>query len=332
VNFSVSGHSQRMAPPGNRSTIYDILSESALRGRDLLSIMDLTAEEALLVLDVAARLKRSKFDETQTLCGKGQTLAMLFEKPSLRTRVTFEAGMTQLGGHAIYLEGRLGQRETVPDVARNLERWVDGIMARTFDHKTVVDLADNASIPVINGLSDHEHPCQALADFQTIIELSGPVEGKKIAFIGDGNNVCNSLLLLAAKLGADFSLGCPSGYEPDRNVLAAGAIEAARTGSTITITNNVKEAADQADVIYTDVWSSMGQEDEQKEREMVFAPYQVNSELVNLAKPDVIVLHCLPAHRGEEITADVLEGPHAFVFDQAENRLHAQKAVLALLL
>jgi len=321
-----------MAPPGSRSTIYDILSESSLRGRDLLSISDLTAVEATLILDVAAQLKQAKFDETQTLCAKGQTLAMLFEKPSLRTRVTFEAGMTQLGGHAIYLEGLLGVRETVPDVARNLERWIDGIMARTFAHQTVVDLAKHASIPVINGLSDHEHPCQALADFQTIIEHRGHAEGQKIAFIGDGNNVCNSLMLLAAKLGASFSLGCPVGYEPDPNVVAASTIDASKTGAKIVVTNDVNEAADGADVIYTDVWSSMGQEEEQSIRSIAFAPYQVNSALVNVAKPDVIVLHCLPAHRGEEITAEVLDGPHAVVFDQAENRLHAQKAVLALVL
>jgi len=332
LNYDLIGRSQRMAPPGSRSTIYDILSESSLRGRDLLSISDLSADEALLVLDVAARLKAGKFDETQTLCAKGQTLAMLFEKPSLRTRVTFEAGMTQLGGHAIYVEGLLGVRETVPDVARNLERWVDGIMARTFSHKTVVDLANFASIPVINGLSDYEHPCQALADFQTIIEHRGTVIGQNIAFIGDGNNVCNSLMLLAAKLGAHFSLGCPAGYEPDPAVVAESAILAAKSGSTITVINDAKEAAASADVIYTDVWSSMGQEDQQKEREVHFAPYQVNSELLSVAKQDVIVLHCLPAHRGEEISAEVLDGPHAVVFDQAENRLHAQKAVMALVL
>jgi ornithine carbamoyltransferase len=257
---------------------------------------------------------------------------MLFEKPSLRTRVTFEAGMTQLGGHAIYLEGKLGVRETVPDVARNLERWVDGIMARTFSHQTVLDLAEYAAIPVINGLSDYEHPCQALADFQTIIERRGTVEGQKIAFVGDGNNVCNSLMLLAAKLGAHFSIGCPPGYEPASGVVAESAIDAKVSGSKIVVTNDVYEAVDGADVIYTDVWSSMGQEDEKAEREVAFAGFQVNSALVAKAKKDVIVLHCLPAHRGEEISADVLDGPHSFVFDQAENRLHAQKAVMALVL
>jgi ornithine carbamoyltransferase len=321
-----------MAPPGTRTTIYDILSESSLRGRDLLSISDLSADEALLILDVAARLKQGKFDETQTLCAKGQTLAMLFEKPSLRTRVTFEAGMTQLGGHAIYLEGLLGLRETVPDVARNLERWIDGIMARTFAHSTVVQLAEYAAIPVINGLSDYEHPCQALADFQTIFERRGAVEGQKLSFIGDGNNVCNSLMLLSAKLGCNFSIGCPPGYEPDPNVVTIATLEASKTGSTIVVTNDVNEAANSADIIYTDVWSSMGQEDQQKKREVDFAPYQVNAKLMSYAKADAMLLHCLPAHRGEEITAEVLDGPQSYVFDQAENRLHAQKAVLALVL
>jgi len=332
VSLNLIGRSQRMAPPGGRSTIYDVLSETSLRGRDLISITDLSTDEALLLLDVAAKLKDGKFDETQTLCAKGQTLAMLFEKPSLRTRVTFEAGMTQLGGHAIYLEGLLGVRETVPDVARNLERWVDGIMARTFAHQTVLDLAEFASIPVINGLSDFEHPCQALADFQTIIEHRGSVVGQKIAFIGDGNNVCNSLMLLAAKLGANFALGCPLGYEASPDVVATAAIDAVKNGSNIMITNSAKEAAEGADVIYTDVWSSMGQEDQQQKRSADFAPYQVNANLVSLAKKDAIILHCLPAHRGEEISAEVLDGPQSVVFDQAENRLHAQKAVMSLLL
>ena len=206
---------------------------------------------------MAARLKANKFDATQTQFAQGQTLAMLFEKPSLRTRVTFEAGMNQLGGHAINLEGRLGQRETVPDVARNLDRWLDGIMARTFEHKTVLELAEYAHVPVINGLSDREHPCQAFADFQTLAERKGELKGLKLAYVGDGNNVAHSL---------------------------------------------------------------------------IFAPFQVNAELVAHAKPDVLIMHCLPAHRGEEITADVIDGPHAVVFDQAENRLHAQKAVLALVL
>ena len=329
---NVSTQSQRMAPPRDRSELYDILSEPRLRGRDLLSISDLSIDEARLILDVAARLKRNKFDATQTLMAQGQTLAMLFEKPSLRTRVTFEAGMTQLGGHAIYLEGRLGQREPTPDVARNLDRWVDGIMARTFEHQTLVDLADNAVIPVISGLSDLEHPCQALADFQTVIEHKGQTAGLKFAFIGDGNNVAHSLMLLAAKLGTNFVLGCPEGYEPSNEIFERARTEAVSQGATITVTNDPAEAAENADIVYTDVWTSMGQESESSHRATVFAAFVVNAALVSRAKSDAIVMHCLPAHRGEEISAEVLDGPQSVVFDEAENRLHAQKAVLALTL
>lgn len=319
-----------MAPPP--SPIADVLSQHALRGRDILGIETLTREEILLVLDVAARLKANKFDSTQTEFAKGQTLAMLFEKPSLRTRVTFEAGMTQLGGHAIYLEGRLGLRETVPDVARNLDRWIDGIMARTFDHKTVVDLAEYAGIPVINGLSDREHPCQAFADFQTLAERKGNLEGLQLTFIGDGNNVANSLMLLAAKVGTHFTIACPPGYEPDPEIWHMSLEFAQATGARLTLTHDPLEASRDADALYTDVWASMGQEEETAIRAAAFADYQLNQALVNVAKPDVLVMHCLPAHRGEEISAEVLDGPNSVVFDEAENRLHAQKAVLALVL
>ena len=321
-----------MAPPRGLSELLDVLGETRLRGRDLLSINDLTPEEASLILDVAARLKRSKFDETQTLFAKGQTLVMLFEKPSLRTRVTFEAGMTQLGGHAINYEARLGVRETVPDVAHNLERWVDGIMARVFDHKTVVDLADNATIPVINGLSDLEHPCQALADFQTFIEHKGDINGKKMAFVGDGNNVSHSLMLLAAKLGVHFALGCPEGYEPLPAVVDRAKADAKATGATLTITHSAAEAVEGADAVYTDVWASMGQEEETAIRAKAFASFQLNAALMKHADKRAIVMHCLPAHREEEITAEVLDGDQSVVFDEAENRLHAQKAVLSLVL
>lgn len=324
--------SQRMAPPRGRSELLDVLAEQRLRGRDLLSIDDLSIDEAKLVLDVAARLKSGKFDETQTLFAKGQTLVMLFEKPSLRTRVTFEAGMTQLGGHAIYYETRLGQRETVPDIAHNLERWVDGVMARTFDHSSVVSLAQNAAIPVVNGLSDLEHPCQALADFQTFIEYRGDIAGKKLAFVGDGNNVAHSLMLLSAKLGVNFALGHPEGYEPDSAIVERSRSEASSTGASILLTTDPREAVDGADVVYTDVWASMGQEDEAAERAKVFAPYQVNAQLLKDAAQRALVMHCLPAHRGEEISAEVLDGPQSVVFDEAENRLHAQKAVLSLVL
>jgi ornithine carbamoyltransferase len=240
--------------------------------------------------------------------------------------------MTQLGGHAIYYESRLGVRETVPDVARNLERWVDGIMARTFDHQTVVELAAHAGIPVINGLSDREHPCQAFADFQTILERKGALEGLKLAYVGDGNNVAHSLFLLAAKVGTHFSLSCPPGYEPDEALWQTALEEAQKMGATLTLTHDPAEGVADADAVYTDVWASMGQEDEAAERAQIFAPFQVNAALMAHAKPDALVMHCLPAHRGEEITADILDGPYSVVFDQAENRLHAQKAVLSLIL
>ncbi len=330
-NFS--NYSQRMAPPAKgRSDLGDVLGETRLCGRDILGIEPLTAAEITLVLDVAARLKTHKFDETQTLFAKGQTLAMLFEKPSLRTRVTFEAGMTQLGGHAIYLEGKLGVRETVPDVARNLERWIDGIMARTFDHQAVLELAEYAQIPVINGLSDREHPCQAFADFQTLAERKGDLAGLTLAYVGDGNNVAHSLMLLAAKVGTHFRLACPEGYEPDAALWQTALGFASETGAVLTLTHDPAEGVADADAVYTDVWASMGQEDEATARAEVFAPFQVNAALMACAKPDALVMHCLPAHRGEEITADVLDGPNSVVFDQAENRLHAQKAILALVL
>ena len=327
--------SQRMAPTRGRSALADVLEEPRLRRRDILGIETLTRDELLLILDVAARLKANKFDETQTQFAKGQTLAMLFEKPSLRTRVTFEAGMTQLGGHAVYLEGRLGVRETVPDVARNLDRWVDGIMARTFDHQAVLELAQYAGIPVINGLSDREHPCQALADFQTLAERTGGLDslaGQTLAYVGDGNNVAHSLMLLAAKVGTHFRLGCPEGYGPDPALWQAALDFAAETGAVLIVTHDPAEAVQDADAVYTDVWASMGQEEEAAARAQVFAPFQVNAALMAQAKTDALVMHCLPAHRGEEISAEVLDGPQSVVFDQAENRLHAQKAILSLVL
>jgi ornithine carbamoyltransferase len=309
---------------------------NTLRGRDLLSISDLSAEEIWTIFTTAINLKsRSLDEEVAHPILPGRTLAMIFEKPSLRTRVTFETGMTQLGGHAIYLQPadiKLGERETVADAARNLERWVQGVMARTFAHKTVTDLAKYAKIPVINGLSDLEHPCQALADFLTIFEKKGDLKGRKLAYIGDGNNVCHSLMLLAGKLGMNMAVGCPAGYEPDETVLATAREYAQETGAEISITHDPFEAVSEADVIYTDVWASMGQEAEKQERMPIFQPYQVNRKLVDAAKHDVIVLHCLPAKRGEEITDEVIDGPHSVVFDEAENRLHAQKAIMALLM
>lgn len=328
---------QRMANPEGVSPLAFVLDEHSLRGKDIIGIEQLSATELLLILDVAAKLKANKFDATQTLFAKGQTLTMLFEKPSLRTRVTFEAGMTQLGGHAINIETKLGERETIADVGKNLERWVDGIMARTFEHSTVLALAANANVPVINGLSDKEHPCQALADFQTLIEHKGikgikGLKDIKLAYVGDSNNVSNSLLLLAATLGVDFSMGCPHKYEPQASIWMKALELAKVSGAEITLSNDPYEAVANADAVYTDVWTSMGQEAEAKEREKIFAPYQLNAELMKHAKSDAIVMHCLPAHRGLEITDEVIDGPNSVVFDQAENRLHAQKAILALVL
>ncbi|MBX9669958.1 MAG: ornithine carbamoyltransferase [Candidatus Obscuribacterales bacterium] len=324
--------SQRMTQPTGSSPLQYVLKENLLRGKDILGIADLSPEEILLIIETAQHLKNNKFDETQTLFGKGQTLVMLFEKPSLRTRVTFEAGMTQLGGHAIYMEGQLGVREPVSDVSKNLDRWVDGIMARTFAHETLEVLAANAKIPVINGLSDLEHPCQALADFQTILEHKGKLKGLQLAFIGDGNNVANSLLLLAAKVGVDFAIGCPKGFEPCPTIWQKALDAAQMSGAKLTITNDPDEAALNADVVYTDVWVSMGQESDEHEKVLAFKDYQVNSKTLDHAKQDCIFMHCLPAHRGEEVEGAVIDGPHSVVYDQAENRLHAQKAILALVL
>lgn len=310
--------------------------DDSLRGRDLLSISDLSSSEVHQILAVAAELKsRNIDDQYENPVLRGKTLAMFFEKPSLRTRVTFEVGMVQLGGYAVYLQPsdiRLGLRETVADAAKNLERWVQGIMARTFSHKTVTDLAEHASVPVINGLSDLEHPCQALADFLTIQEHKGNLKGLTLAYVGDGNNVAHSLMLLAGKVGMNMTVGCPEGYEPDAQITATAKQYAAETGASITITHDAMEAVKDADAIYTDVWASMGQEAEHDARMPIFMPFQVNAALVAAAKDDAIVLHCLPAHRGEEITDEVIDGPRSVVFDEAENRLHAQKAVMALLM
>lgn len=330
--FWAKPQSQRMSPPRTHSPLGKLLAEERLRGRDVLGISDLDAGELQLVLNVAALLKANKFDDTQTLFAKGQTLAMLFEKPSLRTRVTFEAGIVQLGGNAIYLEGPLGERESVSDIAKNLDRWLDCIMARVFKHETLVELAANASIPVISGLCDLEHPCQAFADFLTLEEHKGKIGGLKLAFIGDGNNVAHSLMLFSAKMGVDFTIACPPGYEPDKNIVQSAQTAAEFTGATIVVTQNPYEAVSGADAVYTDTWISMGQEDEKDQREKDFMAYQVDSCLIGKAKSDAIVMHCLPAHRGSEITADVIDGPQSVVFDQAENRLHVQKALMTLIM
>lgn len=308
---------------------------SALRGRDLISIADLEAPEVRTILQAAHRLKRVRHEGIPHRVLEGRTLAMIFEKPSLRTRCTFETGMTQLGGHAIDLAQhhmQMGTRESVPDVARNLERWVDVIMARVFDHQTVIDLAAHAGIPVINGLSDHSHPCQILADLQTIEERLGRLTSLKIAYVGDGNNVTNSLMYAAGVLGLSLHVGAPAGHQPGADILDHARTMASRSGGEITVHADPNAAVADAHVIYTDAWVSMGQEAESAERMRIFPPYQVNASLVARARPDVLVMHCLPAHRGLEITDEVMDGPHSVVFDQAENRLHAQKAVLTLVL
>ncbi len=298
---------------------------------DFLSCADLTRDHALHLFAVAAELKQRWKAGGRGAPLTGRTLALIFEKPSLRTRVTFEVGIVQLGGRAVYLSGGeigLGTRESVPDVARNLSRWVDGIAARVFAHATVTGLAAHASIPVINGLSDLEHPCQALADFFTLWERGVDVSTMRLAWIGDGNNVCHSLVLLGALLGATVVVACPPGYEPDPAVLARTRALAGR----VLVTTDPREAAADADVLYTDVWTSMGQEAERERRLEAFRRYQINETLLGVAKPSALVMHCLPAHRGEEITDGVLDGPQSIVLDQAENRLHAQKAIVLELL
>ena len=304
----------------------------ALKHKDIVSIFDLSKEEILKILSLAGTLKERLHQNEPFSPLAGKTLAMIFEKPSLRTRVTFETGMTQLGGHAIFLSPddiNMGVRETVADTARNLSRLVDGIMARTFSHDAVVNLAGDASIPVINGLTDRLHPCQGLTDCFTIQEKLGSVAGVKLAFLGDGNNVAHSLIYAAARLGMNFSIACPPGYEPLSEIVREAGAEAE---STISVTNDIVEALDGADVVYTDAWASMGQEQEAEARREAFAPYQLNKAALEMARPDALVMHCLPAHRGEEITDEVMDGPQSIVFDQAENRLHTQKAILTLLM
>lgn len=303
--------------------------------RHLVTLDDLTPQDITALFEVAADLKAKRRQGILHPVLSGKTLAMIFEKPSLRTRVTFEAGMTQLGGHAIYLtpaDIRLGERETVQDAARNLERWVDAIVARTFSHQMVERLARYSRIPVINGLTDTHHPVQILCDLFTLWEKRGRVRGLRVAFIGDGNNVCHSWLEGAAKVGVNFTLACPKGYEPDPGVLTRAMAQAAAGGTTLAVTHDPETAARGADVLYTDVWASMGQEDERARRLRDFQGFQVDERLVRLAASDVLVMHCLPAHRGEEIAEDVIEGPHSIVFDEAENRLHMQKAILVRLL
>ena len=308
--------------------VSDSTTAADLTGRSVLGIQGLTPAEINHLLDLARRVKAKRDDYRQALAGK--TLAMLFEKPSLRTRATFEIGITQLGGNALYLapqETGLGKRESVKDVARNLSRWVHVIMARVFAHQTVVELAEQASVPVINGLSDFEHPCQALGDYLTLLEHKGHLEGTTLAWVGDGNNVCHSLIAGAARLGVRMRVATPTGYEPDKTVVE----EAHRLGGSIELTQDPAEAVAGADAVYTDVWASMGQEAEAEERKKIFHPFQVNSELMQRAGPGALFMHCLPAHRGDEVTDEVIDAPTSIVYDQAENRLHSQKALLLAL-
>lgn len=306
-----------------------------LNGRDFISMDDLTPDEIRAVLERSSDLKRRHRAGESPPALAGKTLAMIFEKPSLRTRVTFEVGMRQLGGYAIYLSPQdiqLGTRESVPDVARNLSRWVNGIMARTFAHRTVQDLAEYATVPVINGLSDREHPCQILGDLLTIQDHARRLNGVRVAWVGDGNNVCHSLLLAGGKVGMHLAVATPSGYEPANEIVSRARSLAGKSGGSISVGHDPKEAVRGADIIYTDVWVSMGQEAKRAERLKAFAGFQVDSALVRAAGPQVKVMHCLPAHRGEEITDEVLDGPQSIVLDQAENRLHAQKGLLAMIL
>lgn len=310
--------------------------QGSLKGRDFLSLKDYTVEELNYLLDFADFLKaRQKSGEKSELL-KGKTLGLIFQKSSTRTRVSFEVGMVQLGGYPLFLSTndlQMGRGEPIKDTARVLSRYLDGIMIRTYSHESVEELAEYADIPIINGLTDALHPCQVLADLQTIREHRGKnLKGMKLTYIGDGNNMAHSLMIGGAKMGMDICIASPSGYQPEEKWVNIARAIGQETGGSITVTPDIKAASHQADVLYADVWASMGQEEEFQKRKEKLQEYQINKELLSLASKDAIVMHCLPAHRGEEITEEILEGPQSVVFDEAENRLHAQKAVLANLL
>ncbi len=301
----------------------------------LISISDLSSDELEEIIELAEKLKSERYKGVVTDYLKNKSLAMIFELPSTRTRVSFEVAMTDLGGHALYLNWndlQLGRGEPIKDTARVLSRYVHAVTMRVREHSTIVEFAEHSSVPVINALSNVEHPCQIVADLLTIKEYKGSLKDVKVVWVGDGNNVCNSLILAAALAGMELVVSTPRGYEPKREIVEKAKEIAKETGAKITFEANPNSAVKDADVIYTDVWASMGQEDERDERLKVFSAYQVNEELVNRAKDDVIVMHCLPAHRGEEITDAVIEGTNSVIFDQAENRLHAQKAILLKLI
>jgi len=292
--------------------------------------LQISDDELDSLLSLAAELKRHPRDYSSAAAGR--SVALLFEKPSLRTRFTFELAVQQMGGTSVFMDGPIGVREPLEDVARNLERWVHAIAARTYSQRTVDALAAWAGVPVINALTDVYHPCQALADMLTLQEHLGSLKGRKLAFLGDGNNVAHSLMLTAARLGMNFALACPAGFTPDAGIQAQAEGLATLSGSTLTVTHVPEEALTGADAVYTDVWASMGQEAEAESRSRIFAPFQLNAEILSHAKPGALAMHCLPAHRGEEITAEVIESNRSVVFDQAENRLHVQKALLLMLL
>jgi len=307
----------------------------SLKGKDLLTLIDWTSEEIFEVLSLAEKLKKERKEGRDHDLLKGKTLGMIFQKASTRTRISFEVAMWQLGGYALFLNPQdlqMGRGEPIKDTARVLSRYLEGIMIRTFSHQEVEELAFYSDVPVVNGLTDSFHPCQALADIQTIREYKGDLKGLKVVYLGDGNNVAHSLMLACAKTGAHVVVASPPGYEPKREVVEKALQDRLDPLSQVIVTNDPRLALEGADAVYTDVWASMGQEGEQEERLKVFQPYQLTMEMLKEAKKEAVVLHCLPAHRGEEITDEVMESPRSVVWDQAENRLHAQKAVLALVM
>ena len=301
--------------------------------KDFIAIHDLSLYEFNEIMDLTVKIKEAPSDFRKAL--KGKVLTMIFQKPSLRTRLTFEVGMLQLGGHAVYLspgDGQVGVRESFSDVGKNLERWVDGIMIRTFAHRNIIDLAAAVRIPVINALSDLLHPCQAMADFFTLKEKHGDLSRLKLAYTGDGNNVCHSLMFAAAKAGSRMAVATPPGYEPDPEIVRQAREDGRETGFELALTHDPREAVSGADAVYTDAWASMGQEAEKEARAAIFAPFQVNAGLMAAAKEGAYFMHCLPAHRGAEVTDEVIDSPASIVFDEAENRLHVQKSIMVILM
>jgi ornithine carbamoyltransferase len=300
-----------------------------MKATDFLTIRDLSREEILETFRIALDMKADRMKYAEAL--KGKALALIFEKPSLRTRTTFDIGIQQLGGYSLYLspaEISLGKRESVHDVAKNLERMVQGIMIRTFAHQIVIDMAKHASVPIINGLTDYSHPCQAMADFLTLHEVKGDLKGLKLTYVGDGNNVAHSLMLAGARLGVHVTVACPAGFEPNLVAFQHATEDAKHSGAKIEVTHDPVAGVKNADAVYTDVWASMGQETEVEQRKKIFRPFQVNEALMAHAKKDAIFMHCLPAHRGDEVTDGVIDAPSSVVFQEAENRLHAQKAIM----